>query len=60
MFFKRHKERQKGKRQKAEGPGLSCVATGEAGLNPSGSELSAISYELINYGKIYSKEIDYD
>ena len=24
-------------------------------LNPSGYELSAVSYELINYGVIYSK-----
>ena len=37
--------------------GLSCVATGEAGLNPSGYQLSAISYELINYGEIYSNVI---
>jgi len=34
MFFKRYKKggRERGRRQK----GLSCVAAGEAGLNPSG------------------------
>jgi len=35
---------------------MSCVATGEAGLNPSGYKLSAVSYELINYGVIYSND----
>jgi len=41
-----------GKGTKSEGKGKELIVKR---LNPSGNELSAVSYELINYEVIYSK-----
>jgi len=55
-FLQNWKNRKISKGKRKAQKGLSCVAKGEAGVNPSGYKLSTVSYELINYSIIYSND----